>query len=171
MMERIAIIGAGLMGHGLALVFARGGHAVTITDGLPEARASVLNLIKNTLQAIGEPTDCIDIIAVADDMPACVAEADIVIEAAPEKLPLKQALFAQMEAAARPGAILASNTSAIPIGQIAARVASKVRVCGTHWWNPPYLVPLVEVIQTEGTAPETIARMMALLTTLGKTPT
>ena len=169
MMERIAIIGAGLMGHGLALVFARDGHEVTITDAFPEARAAVLDRVAATLAALGQPVDAVARIRVAETLPDCVASADIVIEAAPEKLPLKQELFAELEAAARPGAILASNTSVIPIGQIAERVASKHRVCGTHWWNPPYLVPLVEVIETAGTAPETITQMMALLTSLGKT--
>ena len=122
------------------------------------------------LVALGQPGDPVARIRVAKDLPECVADADIVIEAAPEKLALKQGLFAELAAAARPDAILASNTSVIPIGQIAARITSKARVCGTHWWNPPYLVPLVEVIETEGTAPQTIARMMALLTRLGKTP-
>ena len=170
MMEKIAIIGAGLMGHGLALVFARGGHEVTITDAFPEARASVLDRVAATLAALGQPGDAVTRIRVAETLPDCVADADIVIEAAPEKLPLKQALFAELEVAARPDTILASNTSVIPIGQIADRVTSKHRICGTHWWNPPYLVPLVEVIETAGTAPATITRMMALLTRLGKTP-
>jgi 3-hydroxybutyryl-CoA dehydrogenase len=65
---------------------------------------------------------------------------------------------------------LASNTSVIPIGQIAARVKTKSRMAGTHWWNPPYLVPLVEVIETEGTAPETIQTLIGILEKLGKVP-
>jgi 3-hydroxybutyryl-CoA dehydrogenase len=81
---------------------------------------------------------------------------------------LKQDIFKQLETAAKPNAILASNTSVIPIGQIAAHVKSKHRVLGTHWWNPPYLVPLVEVIQTEGTTHETVQTMLALLTRIGK---
>ena len=170
MMDKIAIIGAGLMGHGLALVFARGGHEVVVTDALAEARASVKSRVAATLLAMGDDAAAVDRITVADTLPHAVRDADIVIEAAPEKLALKQDLFAQLEAAARPDALLASNTSVIPIGQIAARVASKHRVLGTHWWNPPYLVPLVEVIETIGTAPETVQRMMALLVGLGKTP-
>lgn len=170
MMERIAIIGAGLMGHGLALVFARGGHEVAVTDAFAEARASVKARVAATLLSLGDSEDAVDRITVADTLPHTVQNADIVIEAAPEKLALKQDLFAEMEATARPDALLASNTSVIPIGQITERVASKHRVLGTHWWNPPYLVPLVEVIETDGTAPETVQRMMALLTTLGKTP-
>lgn len=169
-MENIAIIGAGLMGHGLALVFASGGHKVSITDPFEESRQSVKPRIAATLQSLGRVEDALDLISVTVDLPSAVREADIVVEAAPEKLALKQALFTELEAFARPDAILASNTSVIPIGQIAERVASKHRVLGTHWWNPPYLVPLVEVIQTEATAPETVSRMMALLASLGKVP-
>ena len=169
-MDHIAIIGAGLMGHGLALVFARGGHPVTITDPFSDARATLLSRIAATLAGLGQPTDLPGRITVCDTLPEAVRDADIVIEAAPEKLPLKQELFAELQAAARPDAILASNTSVIPIGQIALHVTAKHRVIGTHWWNPPYLVPLVEVIQTDGTAPQTVARMMTLLTELGKTP-
>ena len=170
MMERIAIIGAGLMGHGLALVFARGGHQVTVTDTFAGARDTVKARVAATLLSLGDNPDALDRISVADTLPHAVRDAGIVIEAAPEKLALKQDLFAELEAAAPPDALLASNTSVIPIGQIAARVASKHRVLGTHWWNPPYLVPLVEVIGTAGTAPETVQRMMALLAGLGKTP-
>ena len=169
-MDKIAIIGAGLMGHGLALVFARGGHQVVITDAFAEARETVKARVVATLAGLGQTADCVDLITVASDLSAAVHDADIVVEAAPEKLTLKQDLFVQLEGAARPDAILASNTSVIPIGQIAARVASKHRIVGTHWWNPPYLVPLVEVVQADGTAPETVARMMALLTALGKVP-
>ena len=82
-----------------------------------------------------------------------VADADVVIEAAPEKLALKQEIFGELERLAPRGALLASNTSVIPIGKIAARVTTRDRVLGTHWWNPPYLVPLVEVIQTDGRPP------------------
>ena len=158
------------MGHGLALVFVRGGHAVTITDAVPAARASVKSRIAATLAALGDGPDALDQIAVADTLALAVQTATVVIEAAPEKLELKQGLFEELEAAALPDAILASNTSVIPIGQIAARIETRHRVLGTHWWNPPYLVPLVEVIEAQGTAPETVAKMIALLRALGKVP-
>jgi 3-hydroxybutyryl-CoA dehydrogenase len=93
-----------------------------------------------------------------------------VIEAAPEDLALKQRIFADVERAAPEAAILASNTSVIPIGQIVARVERKQRTLGTHWWNPPYLVPLVEVIRTTETSDATITSAMTLLKSLGKAP-
>ena len=167
-MEKIAIIGAGLMGHGLAAVFANGGHEVAITDPFPEVLATAKDRIAATLKSIGWDERAVERITPHAILQETVRNAEIVIEAAPEKLPLKQDIFAQLEAAARPNALLCSNTSVIPIGQIAARVASKHRVLGTHWWNPPYLAPLVEVIQAEGTDPANVTRMIALLTKLGK---
>ena len=170
MSERVAIIGAGLMGHGLALVFAQGGHEVHVTDPQAEALASLRSRIAETLKSLDRDTDCVALVHAAPSLQQAVAEADVIVEAAPEKLELKQELFACIESAARSNAILASNTSVIPIGKVMARVKNKSRALGTHWWNPPYLVPLVEVIQTAETDPAHIASMMALLARLGKLP-
>ena len=168
--ERIAIIGAGLMGHGLALVFAQGGHEVWVTDAQPEALITLHTRISDTLKSLGQPTDCVKRVFAAPSLEDAVAKADIVVEAAPEKLELKQDLFARIEASARPDCIFASNTSVIPISKVMAKVKNKSRTLGTHWWNPPYLVPLVEVIQTVDTDLALVTRMMALLTSLGKVP-
>ena len=166
----VAVLGAGLMGHGLAIVFADGGHRVTITDPLAAAREAAMARIGGTLAGLGWDAAALSRIDVAPDLASAVKDADIVIEAAPEKLELKQSIFAEVERHAPPQAVLASNTSVLPIGAVMAGIGSKHRVLGTHWWNPPYLVPLVEVIETAGTAPETIAAMMALLSSLGKVP-
>jgi 3-hydroxybutyryl-CoA dehydrogenase len=93
-----------------------------------------------------------------------------VFEAAPEKLPLKQQLFAELESLTAPTAILASNSSAIPSTQIGANLKHRDRVIGTHFWNPPHLVPLVEVIQNEKTGEETVRKTMALLRDAGRKP-
>jgi 3-hydroxybutyryl-CoA dehydrogenase len=170
MVERIAIIGAGLMGHGLCLVFADAGYEVTVTDAFPDSLATVKTRIASSLKSIGKNEEAINRVIPITDFAAAVKHADIIIEAAPEKLLLKQDLFRQLEMHAKPEAILASNTSVIPIGQIATHVKSKHRVLGTHWWNPPYLVPLVEVIQTEGTSQASIDTMMDLLRKVGKVP-
>jgi 3-hydroxybutyryl-CoA dehydrogenase len=99
-----------------------------------------------------------------------VRDADFVVEAVPEDLPLKRTVFDEIERAARPDAILASNTSVIPITKIMGGLNDKSRALGTHWWNPPYLVPLVEVIGTRWTSPATLERTMALHAEAGKTP-
>ena len=169
MAERIGIIGAGLMGHGIAQVFAFHGHDVAVYDAVPAALATLGRRIEQNLADLGQDIASASRVTGVATLAEAVSTADIVIEAALENLELKQEIFAELERLAPRHALLASNTSVIPIGLIAARVATKDRVLGTHWWNPPWLVPLVEVIESDGTAPESVALMMALLRTVGKT--
>jgi 3-hydroxybutyryl-CoA dehydrogenase len=169
-MVKVAIIGAGLMGHGLALVFAQGGHDVCVTDPQADALMSLHARVRTTLAALGRPDDCLARIHPVASLEEAVVKAELVVEAAPEKLELKQDLFARIEVAASESCIFASNTSVIPIGQVMAKVKNKARALGTHWWNPPYLVPLVEVIQTADTNPLHVITMMEMLKALGKVP-
>src|SRR5205823_2399620 len=100
----------------------------------------------------------------------CLRDVDYVVEAVSEDLPLKQKLFAEIERHVRDDTILASNTSVIPITDIMRGLRKRDRALGTHWWNPPFLVPLVEVIGTEWTSPQAIAWTMALHAAAGKKP-
>lgn len=166
----IAIIGAGLMGHGIAQVFAARGHDVRVFDPVPEALATLRNRIAGNLRALGEDPACAEAVQPCKALAEAVAGVGLVIEAASENLDAKRSLFAEIEAHAPRDAVLATNTSVIPIGSIMAGLAHPERALGTHWWNPPYLVPLVEVIGTDETAPEAISRTMDLLAAVGKTP-
>ena len=166
---RIGIVGAGLMGHGIAQVFAVAGHDVAVFDPVADALASLKGRIADNLADLGLDPAAVDRVTPQTRLADAVGMAEMVIEAAPEKVALKQEIFADLERLAPPEALLASNTSVIPIGRIAERVASRSRVLGTHWWVPAYLVPLVEVIEAEGTSPAAIATMMALLRSVGKT--
>jgi 3-hydroxybutyryl-CoA dehydrogenase len=168
--QRIAILGAGLMGHGIAQVFACAGCLVRITDPSAKARDGVLSRVQASLEEAEAGKAVLKRIQVVDSLEACVSDADWVIEAAPENLELKQQIFANVERAARSDAILASNTSVIPIGEIMDQVERKDRALGTHWWNPPYLVPLVEVVRTKATSDAVVADTMALLRDVGKAP-
>jgi 3-hydroxybutyryl-CoA dehydrogenase len=164
----IAVIGAGLMGAGIALVFAAAGHRVALFDAIEGARVSAPARIRDNLVAVGLDPDAASAVTLHGQLAVAVAEADFVIEAAPENLALKQALFSEVEQAAKPGAILASNTSVIPITSIMDRLSDKTRALGTHWWNPPYLVPLVEVIRTVNTSDAAVEATLALLASVGK---
>jgi 3-hydroxybutyryl-CoA dehydrogenase len=164
----IAVIGAGLMGAGIALVFAAAGHRVALNDAVAEARATALPRIRDNLKAIGLDPTAAAAITLHSQLATAVSDADFVVEAAPEDLALKQALFAEIENAAKPAAILASNTSVIPITSIMGRLRNKARALGTHWWNPPYLVPLVEVIRTVDTSDATVEATLKLLASVGK---
>ena len=170
----IAIIGAGLMGHGIALTFASAGHPVVVQDPFEEARASLKDRIQHSMTVIGqsepEIAAALPLVSTVESIADCVAQADFVIEAAPENLELKQKLFAEIEQAAPAQAVLASNTSVIQISKIVADLQHKDRVVGTHWWNPPHMIPLVEVIKTAWSDAAGAQAMFDLLASVGKTP-
>jgi 3-hydroxybutyryl-CoA dehydrogenase len=168
--QRIAILGGGLMGHGIAQVFACAGHHVMITDPSVEMRNRIVDRIGENLDDLGADRAALANVDVVDSLGTCVADADWVFEAAPEQLELKQQIFSEVDRAAPRDAILASNTSVIPIGQIMSSVERKHRALGTHWWNPPYLVPLVEVVRTAETSDAAVAATMELLKSIGKAP-
>jgi 3-hydroxybutyryl-CoA dehydrogenase len=172
--RQIAVIGAGLMGHGIALTLARAGQYVAITDPFADARATVSGRIRDSMIAMGigeaEIARALKKIEIFDTTAGAVASAEVVFEAAPEKLDLKRKIFAEIEAHAPDTCILASNTSVMPITQIMGDLRLKSRALGTHWWNPPHLIPLVEVVKTEWTDAAVAEDMMDLLDDAGKTP-
>lgn len=167
---KIAVIGAGLMGHGIAQVFALAGHDVTVYDSFKASLDSAKDRILTNLKDLGDDVAAVERVTPEADLGKAVADADYVVEAVLEDLPLKQKLFGEIEQHVRPDTILASNTSVIPITDIMKGLKRRERALGTHWWNPPYLVPLVEVIETEWTAPEAVAFTMKLHADAGKQP-
>jgi 3-hydroxybutyryl-CoA dehydrogenase len=167
---RIAVIGAGLMGHGIAQVFALAGHNVTITDKFKPTLDGAKDRILANLRDLGENERAIEKVTTQGDLGAAVKDADYVVEAVLEDLALKQEIFAEVEKHVRADTILASNTSVIPITQIMQKLQKRERALGTHWWNPPFLVPLVEVIETEWTSPEAVDFTMKLHRDIGKKP-
>lgn len=166
----VAVIGAGLMGHGIALVFARCDYPICVYDTSSSALAGLVNRVRASLRDLGLDEGVATRVVPCPDLAEAVSGADVVIEAGPENLEIKRSLFKQIEAAAPSGALLASNTSVIPITRIMEGLERQGRTLGTHWWNPPHLVPLVEVIQTERTEPQAIRQMSDLLRSVGKTP-
>jgi len=167
---RIAVIGAGLMGHGIAQVFALSGHDVSIHDSVAANLDSVKPRILANLRGLGDDVAAVDRVQPTGDLAAAVHEADYVVEAVLEDLALKQRLFLEVERNVRPHTILASNTSVIPITKIMEGLRDRSRALGTHWWNPPYLVPLVEVIGTQWTSQQAINWTIDLHKAAGKMP-
>lgn len=176
--EQIAIIGAGLMGHGIAQVFAVHGHPVRMTDsnkGVLNAardrvRANLTNMVKRGIK-IGADIDEIlgNICTTADIATACEGS-DFVFEAVFENLELKQRIFADLDRICPPATILCSNTSVMSITEIAEKSEHRERIIGTHFWNPPYLIPLVEVVRTKEAADRCIGATYDLLARVGKHP-
>ncbi len=167
---KIAVVGAGLMGHGIAQVFALAGHEVTITDSVKANVDSARTRIAANLRDLGDDPGAVERVRPLTDLAETVRSADFVVEAVSEDLPLKQKLFVEIETQVRPDTILASNTSVIPITRIMEGLRDRSRALGTHWWNPPYLVPLVEVIGTQWTSQKAIDWTMQLHAAVGKKP-
>ena len=172
--QQIAVIGAGLMGHGIALTLARAGQYVAISDPDAKTLGSAPQRISASLKVLGaddaEIARTLKKIELMSSVSAAVSKAAFVFEAAPEKVDLKRRIFAEIEAHAPEGAVLASNTSVIQITKIMSGLNNRERALGTHWWNPPHMIPLVEVIKTEWTDAGVADRMMELLADAGKTP-
>ncbi|MDR9430655.1 MAG: 3-hydroxyacyl-CoA dehydrogenase family protein [Natronomonas sp.] len=174
----VAVLGSGVMGHGIALAFALGGHPVGLYDVDEELLAESENRIRSVLETLvsaGEiDADAVD--ATADritqttSLPEAVAGADFVTEAVVEDLATKREVFAELDAHAEADAILATNTSGLSITEIADATDGPERVVGTHWFNPPYIVPLVEVVRGEETADDVMQTAYDLLDDMGKTP-
>ena len=167
---RIAVIGAGLMGHGIAQVFALAGHDVTIYDSVAASLDSAKARILTNLKDLGDDQSAVERVRPIRVFGDAVREADYVVEAVLEDLPLKQRLFVEIEQHVRPDTILASNTSVIPITRIMEGLKDRSRALGTHWWNPPFLVPLVEVIGTQWTSQQAIDWTIAIHKSVGKMP-
>ncbi len=168
--QKIGVIGGGLMGHGIAYLFAAAGHHVNVFEPFNDVRASLPRRLQAIVELLGDDPGVIGRIAAHDSLKAAMAGAAWVFEAAPEKLALKQQIFAEIEKLVEPTTIFASNSSAIPSTAIGQHLRQRDRMIGTHFWNPPHLVPLVEVIQNEKTSTDVVERTMALLRQAGKVP-
>jgi len=168
--QKIGIIGGGLMGHGIAYLFAAAGHHVNVFEPAADIRGSLPRRLRLILELLDGDPALLKRIEVHDALTPAMQDATFVFEAAPEKLPLKQKIFAELEGVVAPDTILASNSSAIRSTEIGRHLKHRGRVVGTHFWNPPHLVPLVEVIQNEKTSDEVVHATMALLRHAGKVP-
>jgi len=165
---RIGVVGAGTMGRGIALTALLRGIPVTLYDLAPAMLESAHAYIRTHLERKNQPHHQARL--TLTEQLQDLADAQVVIEAAPEDLRLKQDLFAHLDRICAPTAILATNTSTLSVTAIAAATLAPQRVAGLHFFNPAPLMPLVEVVQAAQSAPETIHSLVALAEKLGKTP-
>ena len=176
--ECVAVIGGGMMGVGVAQVFAAAGHEVALQDVSQEAlerapgtlAANLAFLAEHGLFSADGVDDAVGRVRTTADLAEAAAGADVVVECVFEDLTLKQEVFERLDAVCPVETILCTNTSVMSITEIGARTVRKARVVGTHFWNPPYLIPLVEVVRTEHVDPVVVERTMDLLRRVGKHP-
>jgi 3-hydroxyacyl-CoA dehydrogenase len=171
--KRAAVIGTGTMGPGMGAVLARAGLETALYDvsaeQLETSKAGVA-LARGVLDRLDAPARDGGSLRYETDLGVALAGAEFVIEAVPEKLELKHEVFRAFEDHVAPDAILASNTSGIPITRIAEACANPDRVVGMHWSNPPHLIPMIEVIPGEATRQEVVDETCALVRTFGYHP-
>jgi len=175
--KKIAIIGSGEMGHGIAEVFAMNGYDVSLEDISQEVLNKALKNIRESLEKLakkGNLSSTVDEIMsrikTFTDIESAVKDADLVVEAVPEKEDLKKKIFADLEKFTRRDTILTSNTSNIRITDIAKDLKYKDRVAGLHFFNPPVVMKLVEVIKGEETSDDTVNTLFDLVKKIGKIP-
>jgi 3-hydroxybutyryl-CoA dehydrogenase len=177
-MQRVAVLGAGTMGHGIAQVCAAAGFSVFLFDSsadqLRQARERIReNLEKGIQRGKGTPEQrdrTLENLRTAEDLGAVVSEADLVVEAVPERMELKREVFGRLDRLAPPGAILASNTSSLSVSEIAAATERPARVIGLHFFNPVHLMRLLEVVRGRETADATVEASLEFARRIGKEP-
>lgn len=176
--KKVAVIGAGLMGHGIAQEFAYSGFEVTIQDLTDQQLQNAINRIKSNLKLFIENGLCdpqkaeatLSRISANPSVEEAARDADFVIEAVFENLELKRQIFAKLDAFCPAHTILASNTTAIMPSMLASATKRADKVVDTHYYNPPYLIPLVEIVKGPDTSEETLQTTYSLLQKIGKKP-
>ena len=163
------MLGAGLMGHAIAAIFVAYGYDVTCLEPDGPTRESLTERVNTIIAQLPRGVTTTSTVSAVSEPSELDPATLLVVEAAPEQLTLKQNLLSEV-AGCCPNAVLATNTSVYRVGDVGELVGDRSRVIGTHWWNPPHLIPLVEVIQGAQTKPAIVAGMIELLRTLGKTP-
>ena len=175
MIRNIAIIGMGTMGPGMAARLARGGLQVVAYDVAPaaiERARSMLSVAETVLDALGiaPPSAGVGTVRFTDDIGDAISGADLVIENVPENISVKADVYRTVDGLIGPDTIVASDTSGIPITKLQAHISHPERMVGMHWSNPPHIIPMIEVIAGEKTAPQTVATIRDLIRSIGLLP-
>jgi 3-hydroxybutyryl-CoA dehydrogenase len=173
---KIAVLGAGTMGHGIAHAAIAGGFDTRLYDVSPEAvgkgRAAIEQIVKKGVELGKIPAADADAtlarLATTTSLPEALQDAELVIEAAPERIDLKLALFAQIEQHAPAGAVIGSNTSALSITELAGSLKNPSRVAGMHFFNPVHKMKLIEIVLALESAPATIGAIEEVSRRMGK---
>jgi 3-hydroxybutyryl-CoA dehydrogenase len=176
--KKVAVIGSGIMGHGIGQTFALGGYEVTLNDISDELLNKAFFQIRKNLDTFIEfgittsdaAKEALSRIKPATDLKKTVEDSDFVVEALPESMDLKKRIFKKMDQFCPPHAIIASNTSGLSLTEMASGIKRQAQVVIAHWWNPPHIIPVVEIVKGRFTSDETVNLTYQLLTAIGKRP-
>jgi 3-hydroxybutyryl-CoA dehydrogenase len=175
--EVVAIVGSGLMGRGIGQAFAVAGHYVLMTDLSLDILNKAREQVKSSLQMMQSvgllsevPEKILERITLEPNLEAAASKANFVVEAVFENLDVKKDMFHKLDRASNPDTVLASNTSSLPVSSIASMTSHPERVVGAHFWNPPHLMPAVEVVYGGRTSDDAVRKAVEILQGIGKKP-
>lgn len=175
--KNVTVLGSGLMGKGLALVFSKDNDTNVILrsrnfkdDPVADIKSNLDMLVEKETMSKSDAKSALSRVTYTEDMEKAVKHADLVVECVPEVMEIKQNLFRDIEPMCKDTCIFATNTSVMSITEIASKVNDKSRVVGAHFWNPPYLIPLVEVVKGNETSDSTMDMTYYYLRKIGKKP-
>ncbi len=177
-MQKIALVGCGLVGGAWSLVFARAGFDVTLYDPSPASIDAALDFVRSATPALAEqgllngqtPDEILARLKTVSSLAEAVLDADYIQESAPERLPIKHALYKELAPLVKADAIIASSTSGLPASSFTEAIEGRERCLVSHPINPPHLVPLVELVPAPWTAPEVVDRTEELMRRVGQVP-
>jgi len=176
--KNVAVIGSGIMGHGIGQTFALGGYEVTLNDindellerGLQQIRSNLETFIEFGITTPEAARDALSKIRTNTDVKGAVRQADFVVEAVPEVIELKKRILKQLDEYCPRHTIIASNTSGLSLTEMASGIKRPDQVVIAHWWNPPHIIPVVEIVRGRCTSDQTVDLAYQLLLSIGKRP-
>jgi 3-hydroxybutyryl-CoA dehydrogenase len=176
--KKIAVIGSGIMGHGIGQTFALGGYDVTLNDisnelldkALKQIRKNLATFIEFGITTQDASKKALSRIQTKTTLKEAVKDADFVVEALPEVMDLKKRFFRELDEHSPPHAIIASNTSGLSLTEMASEIKRQEQAVIAHWWNPPHIIPVVEIVKGRFTSDETVNLTYQLLVGIGKKP-
>jgi len=176
--KKVSVIGSGIMGHGIGQTFALGGYQVTLNDINDDLLEKALKQIRKNLDTFIEfgittneaAREAFSRIKTATTLKDAVKDSDFVVEALPEIMDLKKRVFKDLDAHCPPHAILASNTSGLSLTEMASGIKRQDQAVIAHWWNPPHIIPVVEIVKGRFTSDQTVDMTYQLLAAIGKKP-
>jgi 3-hydroxybutyryl-CoA dehydrogenase len=176
--KKVAVIGSGIMGHGIGQTFALGGYEVTLNDISDELLNKALLQIRKNLDTFIEfgittteaAKEAFSRIKTATKLRDAVKNSDFVVEALPEVMALKKRVFKELDEYCPPHTIIASNTSGLSLTEMASGIERQAQAVIAHWWNPPHIIPVVEIVKGRFTSDETVTLTYQLLAAIGKRP-
>ena len=176
--KNIAVLGSGIMGHGIGQTFALGGYEVILNDISEEILENAIQRIRSNLNTFIEfgittpdsAKEALLRIKTNKNLKESVKESDFIVEALPEVMDLKKDVFKALDEYCLPHAIIASNTSGLSLTEMASEIKRQDQVVIAHWWNPPHIIPVVEIVRGQYTSDQTVNLVYQLLVAIGKRP-